>query len=137
MVERPGSGVGSLLLLLAVLWLPGCAGLFASETTIEAAHSVFVTRPGCPYFTAQTTGEGYAVLRPQGTYTPHQGDLLVGNLRRGGLALGVVPFGTNDLGESERFEVVQHGLTLAEAQEVYYGLCPLPALGTLPEATSL
>ncbi len=123
-----------LLAVLAALSLPACAGLFGTETAIESAHSVFVARPGCPYFTAKTPGAGYAVLRPTTDYAPHRGDLLVGNLQRGGLALGVVPAGANDLREGERFEVVQFDLALAEAQAVYYGLCPL---ATLPGTTNL
>ncbi|MEM1042113.1 MAG: hypothetical protein AAGI91_05735 [Bacteroidota bacterium] len=111
--------------MLAALLLPGCAGLFGAETTVESAHAVFVARPGCAHLIARTPGTGYAVLRPRGDYAPRQGDILVGNLRRGSLALGIVPFGANGLDGSEQFEVVQHGLSLAEAQEVYYGLCPL------------
>ncbi len=118
-------------MLLAVLVLPGCAGLFSGEDAVESAHAVFVARPGCPYVIAQTPGAGYAVLRPRSDYTPRQGDLLVGNLERGGLTLGIVPFRTNDLEGSEPFEVVGHSLALAEAQARYYGLCP-PAPAIAP-----
>ncbi len=114
------------LVLLAVFLVAGC---FNAESVTESAHAVFVTRPDCPYLIAKTPGAGYAVLQPSGDYTPRRGDLLVGNLQRGGLALGVVPFGTNDLEGSEQFEVVQHSLSLAEAQATYYGQCPPPALG--------
>lgn len=110
-------------LLLAVL-LPACSG--SEEASIESAHAVFVARPGCDYFIAQTTGRGYLVATPSAGYAPRQGDLLVGNLSDGEIRLGVVPAGTNDLGPSEAIRVVEHGLSLADAQRLYYGYCPLP-----------
>ena len=114
----------TVLLLVAVL-LPACSG--SDEATIESAHAVFVVRPGCDYFIAQTTGRGYLVGAPSGTYAPRQGDLLVGNLSDGEIRLGVVPARTNDLGPTEPIRVVEHGLSLADAQRLYYGYCPLPA----------
>jgi len=113
----------SVLLLLAVL-LPACSG--SEEAAIESAHAVFVVRPGCEYFIAQTTGRGYLVAAPSGTYAPRQGDLLVGNLSDGEIRLGIVPARTNDLGPAEPIRIVEHGLSLGEAQRLYYGYCPLP-----------
>lgn len=113
------------LVAVALLLLSACSG--SEEAAIESAHAVFVARPGCDYVIAKTTGSGYAVLRPTGAYEPAQGDLLVGNLRVGTLTLGLVPVATDDLTPGVAFEVARHDLALADAQRLYYGLCPTDA----------
>ena len=123
-------------LLLFAAALPACTG---PESAIESAHAVFMTRPGCPYVVTNMTAARFAVLAPRDGYTPRQGDLLVGNLRVGALTLGVAPFGAEEITETATFEVAGHGLGLAEAQDLFYGLCPpspdtLSATGLAPEA---
>ena len=117
--------VRTALVLLLALWLPACSG--SEEAAIESAHAVFVVRPGCDYFIAQTTGRGYLVAAPSGAYAPRQGDLLVGTLSDGEIRLDVVAARTDDLSPGEPIRIVGHDLALADAQGLYYGYCPLPA----------
>ena len=118
-------------LLLLAIFLPACSG--SEEATIESAHAVFVVRPGCDYFIARTTGRGYLVASPTDSYRPRQGDLLVGNAGTGERRFGIVPSGTNDMSPAQSVRVVDYDLSIAEAQDLYYGYCPL---STLPDETA-
>ncbi len=115
------SSRGLLLVLLALAAGPGCS----SPEVIESAQAVFMTRPGCPYVVTNKTRRSFAVLAPRGDFAPRQGDLLVGDLRTGTLSLQVVPFDAQAITGTVPFEVVGHDLSLAEAQALYYGACPL------------
>ena len=118
----PVSRAAGLLLLATAL--PACTG---PENAIESAHAVFMTRPDCPHFVVNMTADRFAVLSPPDGFAPRQGDLLVGNLRVGALALDIAPFGAEEITETATFEVTGHDLSLAAAQRLYYGFCPLSA----------
>jgi len=112
---------------LAALLLPACSGLFGTEAVIESAHVVFLTRADCSHLVTNRTRTSFAVLGTPADYAPRQGDLLVGNLRTGAQQLGFVPFGAQGVERTLTFEVVDYDLSLAEAQRLYYDVCPLPA----------
>jgi hypothetical protein len=126
-------GIGSLCAALAALLLPACTGLLGTEAVIDA-HAVFLTRDGCPYFVTNLTRNSFAVLAAPAEFDPRQGDLLVGDLNEGVRSLEVVPFGEQDIARTLSFEVAGHGLSLEEAQDLYYGFCPLPP-GEIPPGT--
>ena len=138
---RRRSSIKHLWVVLGVLVLPACGGLgdglFGAETDILAAHAVFLTQPDCPYVVTNQRRDQFAVLTPRGTYAPRQGDLLVGSLRTGEVGLDIVPFGAEEIERSARFEVAGHSLDLAEAQDLYYGFCPLPAREIQPGTPGL
>jgi hypothetical protein len=122
---------------LLAAFLPACSGLFGAEAVTESAHAVFLTQADCPYVVTNQTRDQFAVLTARGTYAPRQGDLLVGNLRRGEVRLAIVPFGEEAIARSATFEVAGYSLALAEAQDLYYGFCPLPPAAVPPGTPGL
>lgn len=114
----------TLAVLLLAAALPGCAGLFSREApAVESAHAVFLTRPGCAYVVARTTGRGYAVLAPRDGHAPVRGDVLVGDLRTGRVALQLIPFPSSEMAGTASFDVAGHGLPLARAQDLWRDVC--------------
>ena len=120
------SGITGGCVVLAALLLPACSGLLGTEDVIESAHVVFLTRADCSHIVTNRTRNSFAVLGVPDDLDPQQGDLIVGNLRTGSLRLGLVPFGAQDVERTLVFDVVSYDLSLAEAQDLYYDLCPLP-----------
>jgi len=121
------SGIAGCCIALAALLLPACGGLLGTEAVTEAAHVVFLTRADCSHVVTNRTRTSFAVLGAPDEFNPRQGDLLVGNLRTGAHQLGFVPFGAQGVERTLTFEVVDYDLSLAEAQDLYYDFCPLPA----------
>ncbi|MEP0547533.1 MAG: hypothetical protein ABJF88_11425 [Rhodothermales bacterium] len=118
-------------------FLPACSGLLGTESVIESAHAVFLTRPDCPYVVTSETQRGFAVLTPQDDFAPRQGDLILGNLSTGALTLAVVPFDAETATRTVPFDIAGHDLSLAEAQAFYYGYCPLPPAAIPPGTPGL
>ena len=65
--------------------LSGCGiSLFSSGEASIAAHSVFLTHPGCSTFVAQTLREGMTLVETTGDdYAPAAGDVFEGPARIG------------------------------------------------------
>lgn len=84
MQRLPFSRSPTLPLFLA-LCLSGCGlTLFSSGQASIAAHSVFLTHPGCSTFVAQTLRQGMTLVETTGDeYAPAPGDVFEGPARIG------------------------------------------------------
>jgi hypothetical protein len=119
-------GIAGWCVALAALVLPGCGGLFGTDAVIQSAHVVFLTRDDCAHVVTNRNRASFAVLGLPDGFDARQGDLVVGNLGTGPRLLDIVPFREQSPTRTLSFEVVDHDLSLAEAQDLYYGFCPLP-----------
>lgn len=107
-------------LLVPLLFLAGCGGLFSSAQASVGAHAVFLTRPDCTTFVARTLHSGFtvAVVRNE-TYTPALGDVFEGPNRTGQSVFRVFPpedSVTRLGGTSVPLDVQGFGLSLSEAR---------------------
>ena len=120
------AGLRSATAALLLALLPACSGLLGTDAAEESAHAVFLARSTCPYVVTSETQRSFAVLTPLDGTALRQGDLLLGNLRTGTIAIDVIPSDGEAVTRAVSVEVVSHGLSLAEAQAFYSGYCPLP-----------
>ena len=130
-------GVAGFCVALAALLFPACSGLLGTEAVVQSAHVVFLTRADCQHLVTNRTRTSFAVLGMPDGFDARQGDLIVGNLSSGQRLLDVVPFGEQAVTRTLSFEVVDHNLSLAEAQDLYYDLCPLPPTAIPPGTPGL
>lgn len=128
-------GIAGIGVALAALVLPGCGGLFGTEAVIQSAHVVFLTRDDCGHVVTNRTRNSFAVLGLPDGFDAQQGDLIAGNLGNGRRLLDVVPFREQAATRTLTFDVVDHDLSLAEAQAIYYDFCPLPQPESVPDTT--
>lgn len=130
-------GIVGYCVALAALVLPACGGLFGTDAVTQSAHVVFLTRADCDHVVTNRTRNSFAVLGRPDAFDARQGDLIVGNLGNGRRLLDVVPFGEQTATRTLSFDVVDHDLSLAEAQNLYYDLCPLPVEEITPSIPGL
>lgn len=83
-IRNPKSTSSFLPLLFSILF-SGCGiSLFSAGEASIAAHSVFLTHPGCSTFVAQTLREGMTLVETTGDdYAPAAGDVFEGPARIG------------------------------------------------------
>lgn len=111
------------LTLLAAL-AGGCGLFFGAPEALEDAHMVTLTDATCAYVVVKTQGERFGVLAPAGPVPLRQGDLLVGILRQGEVALRRLPFPEQIALAPEAYDVRAAGVPLASAQMLWRELCP-------------
>lgn len=102
----------------------GCALFVRSgDVALDDAHVVSFVRPPCPYVIVKTQGDAFGVLAPPPDVGTRGGDMFVGPLRPGPMALHFVPFPEQALGPQVQVEVHASNISFPEAQTHWRALC--------------